>query len=103
MDSTRREFVGAGAAMVAATASAASSRVTFGAIGTGGHGCYLLGRMAGLANCRCAAVADVYSPNLKRGVAAAGTNPQAFSDYRKLLERKEVEAVVIATPLSTHF
>ncbi|MFB3777678.1 MAG: Gfo/Idh/MocA family protein [Bryobacteraceae bacterium] len=103
-DPTRRDFVmGAGAAMAASTASAAASRVSYGVIGTGGQGCYLLGRMAGLANCRCVAVADVYEPNLKRGVAAAGSKPQAFTDYRKLLDRKDVEAVVVATPLSTHF
>ncbi|HSW49908.1 MAG TPA: Gfo/Idh/MocA family oxidoreductase, partial [Bryobacteraceae bacterium] len=103
-DPTRRDFVmGAGAAMAASTASAASSRVSYGVIGTGGQGCYLLGRMARLAGCRCVAVADVYEPNLKRGVAAAGSRPQAFTDYRKLLDRKDVEAVVVATPLSTHF
>ena len=84
-------------------ASAASDQVNYGVIGTGRQGSYLLRRMAGLGGCRCVAVCDVYEPSLKSGVAAAGTNPQACKDYRELLARKDISAVVIATPLAVHF
>ena len=97
----RREFVLA--AGVATAASAASNQIVYGVIGTGAQGCYLLGHMAGLQGCRCAAVCDTYEPNLRKGVAAAGTKPQAYADYRDLLARKDIDAVVVATPLSTHF
>ena len=100
-DLTRRDFVIA--AGVATAASAASNQVVYGAIGTGAQGTYLLHHMAGLQGCRCAAVCDTDEANLKKGAAAAGTNPQAYKDYRELLGRKDIDAVVIATPLSTHF
>ncbi len=107
-DFTRRDFVKvggtvAGAARAIQTASAAGNRVSYGVIGAGAQGRYLLRHMAGLQNCRCAAVCDVDERNLNQGVAAASSNPQAYKDYRELLGRKDIDAVVIATPLSTHF
>jgi len=107
-DLTRREFVKIGGTVASAasampTISAAGNQVLYGAIGTGAQGTYLLRHMAGLQGCRCAAVCDIDEPNLKKGVAAAGTNPQAYRDYRELLGRKDIDAAVIATPLSTHF
>ena len=100
-DLTRRDFVIAAGTVVAA--SAAGNQVPYGAIGTGAQGTYLLHHMAGLQNCRCVAVCDTDEANLKKGTTAAGTNPQAYQDYRELLGRKDIDAVVIATPLSTHF
>jgi predicted dehydrogenase len=105
---SRREFVKVGGVVASAasaigTVSAASNQVVYGVIGTGGQGKYLLRHMAALANCRCAAVCDVDESNLRGGVAAAGSKPQAYKDYRELLGRKDIDAVVIATPLSTHF
>src|ERR1035437_2096560 len=100
-DLTRRDFVMA--AGVVAAASAAGNQGLYGAIGTGAQGTNLMRHMAGLQGCRCAAVCDIDESNLKKGVAAAGTNPQAYKDYRELLGRKDIDAVVIATPLSTHF
>jgi predicted dehydrogenase len=114
-DLTRRDFVMAAGSVAAAGAasafpspaiqkvSAAGNQVLYGAIGTGAQGSYLLHHMGGLQGCRCAAVCDTDGANLKKGVAAAGTNPQAYQDYRELLARKDIDAVVIATPLSTHF
>ena len=102
---SRREFVKVGGAAASAigTLSAAGDRVVYGVIGAGAQGRLLLRHMAGLAGCRCAAVCDVDETNLKAGVIAAGSNPRAHQDYRELLERKDIDAVVIATPLSTHF
>jgi len=114
-DLTRRDFVIAAGTVTAAGAasafpvpaiqkvSAASNQVLYGVIGTGAQGSYLLRHMAGLQGCRCAAVCDTDGANLKKGVAAAETNPQAYQDYRELLARKDIDAVVISTPLSTHF
>jgi predicted dehydrogenase len=93
----------AGAAQVIQRAQAASKQVPYGVIGAGTQGVYLLRHMAGLQGCRCVAVCDVDSSNLKKGVAAAGAKPQAYGDYRELLARKDLDAVLIATPLSTHF
>jgi len=106
---TRRDFVKAAAAMAAATSSvqtvsaAAGSRVAYGVIGSGQRGCYLLRHMAALENSRCVAVCDSDERSLKQGIAAAGTNPQGHKNYRVLLDRNDIEAVVIATPLYAHF
>lgn len=113
-DPTRREFVkAAGAAAATAAAAlpapgiqkvqAASNQIRYGVIGTGGQGTFLLRHMAALSGARCAAVCDAYDRNLKNGVAAAGTNPRAYEDYRELLARNDIDAVIIATPLSAHF
>jgi len=44
----------------------------------------------------------MYPPNLKKGVETIGTNPDTYVDYRKLVERKDMDAVLIATPLNLH-
>lgn len=47
------------------------------------------------------AICDIYEPYLKR---AANLIPgvETYKDYRKMLERKDIEAVLIATPLYLH-
>jgi predicted dehydrogenase len=110
--STRRDFVKTAGAVTAATAfpapairkvKAAGDQVLFGVIGTGGRGSYLLKHLTGVDNGRCIAVCDLDDTALKNGVAAAKTNPKTYKDYRELLSRKDIEAVVIATPLYMHF
>ncbi len=114
-DPSRRDFVktaGAATAVAAAgafgaptihKAYAAGDPVRYGVIGTGSRGSYLLRHMAGLTNCRCVAVCDVYGPNLESGQKTAGPGVAGYKDYRDLLARKDVEAVVITTPLYLHF
>jgi predicted dehydrogenase len=46
-------------------------------------------------------VLDFRLENAKK--ASAGSNPQVFKDYRKVLDDKATQAVVIATPLSEHY
>ena len=77
--------------------------VVYGLIGTGGRGQYLLQHLNGIDSGQCAAVCDIYEPNLSKGVQVSKARPTPFRDYRELLSRKDVEAVLIATPLYTHF
>jgi predicted dehydrogenase len=108
---TRRDaakIAGAGALAIAAAPyvqemRAANEQVGVGVIGTGARGQYHLKHLAGLKSGRCVAVSDPYEPNLRKGIEAARTNPQGSSDYRALLDRKDVQAVIVATPLYTHF
>ncbi len=114
-DQTRRDFVKAAGSVTAATAAtvigapaihkarAAGQQVRYGLVGTGARGCYLLRHMAPLANGRCVALADTYEANLKNGVKDAGTNPRTYSSHEALLADKEVEAVIVTTPLYEHF
>jgi predicted dehydrogenase len=51
----------------------------------------------------CVALCDVQSEQLKKGVAAIGNSPQTYSDHRRLLEQKDIEAVFVITPLFMHY
>lgn len=81
----------------------ANSQVQYGFIGTGSRGQYLLKHLKGIDTGRCTAVCDTWDKNLDGGANVIGTNPKKFKDYRELLAAKEVDAVLIATPLYMHF
>lgn len=111
---SRRGFMKA-AGIVAGTAAAAgfnprsyaqNEKVRLGVIGTG-----LQGRIAhineGLAKnaalIHIAAVCDVLQQNLDDGYAAAGGGDvRRYMDYREMLDKEELDAVLIATPLYLH-
>ena len=44
---------------------------------------------------------DVVRPH-PVGIETIGTNPQTYVDYRQLLERKDIDAILICTPLNLH-
>ncbi len=113
---SRRDVVKAAGAAAAASAArrlqgapaiqrvkAANNQVQFALIGTGGRGRYHLEHANGVDSGRCVAVCDINDENLKKGIEASKDKPQGFKDYRELLARKEIEAVIIATPLYVHF
>jgi len=112
-DMNRREFVKTTAAASAAaavtgtammkTATAANSRVRYGMIGTGSRGTYLLGHLRSIDAGQCVAICDIEPAALERGAAAIRGNPQKYKDYRELLDRKDIDAVFVITPLNTHF
>jgi len=75
-------------------APGANDRIGIGGIGIGRQGGGLIGGLTKQA--RVVAIADV---NLPRGrQTAARFQAEACQDYRKLLERKDVDAIVTATP-----
>ena len=49
-----------------------------------------------------AAVCDVYQPNLDKGLAAAGGKAACYKDFRRLLDDKTIDAVLIGTPDHWH-
>jgi len=83
----------------------ANERITLGYIGIGGMASGhldrgLLLRKEGRAN--IAAVCEIDSNRLASTQARVGDSCATFSDYRKLLERKDIDAVVIGTPDHWH-
>ena len=77
--------------------------VNYGMIGTGTEGCTLLRFLTTIPAGRCIATCDIYPPNLKRGVETIGGHPETYpDDYHRLLDRKDVDAVLICTPLNLH-
>lgn len=82
-----------------------SDKVRLGIIGVGDRGSLLLltiKQFEKIANVEIAAVCDNYQPNYENAVKLAGPNVKAFYDYRRLLDMKDIDAVLIATPLHEH-
>ena len=79
-----------------------SNRVRLGFIGAGSRGTYLLGFLRLIPNAEIVAVCDNYLPNLHQGLALAGGKATSYTEYRELLNRKDIDAVLIATPLHEH-
>ena len=101
----RREFVGMAAGAVALAAFpysrvlGANDRIRIGIIGPGDRGMQDLKDALAQPNVECVAVADVYSlrrDQVKTMVASAET----YDDPRRLLDRKDVDAVIIGLPLA---
>jgi predicted dehydrogenase len=79
-----------------------SESIVLGFIGVGGMGSGLLNIFKEFPDVRVAAVCDVYEPHAQRAKDAAGGKPEVYGDFRKVLDRKDVDAVVIATPDHWH-
>src|SRR6266404_5257412 len=75
--------------------------VSCGVIGCGVWGREILQTLATLPNAPVPAICDTYQPFLNRAKESA-PKAQTYQDYRKLLEDKSVEAVVVATPSHLH-
>ena len=77
--------------------------VRTGIIGTGNRGGYLLRTVLELPGTKVTALCDLKPDRLdKAATSAARDTPATFTDYRRLLERKDVDAVFIATPCDLH-
>jgi predicted dehydrogenase len=111
---TRRSFLkslaGTAAALslparVFAGARGANDAVRIGGIGFNGRGMSDLSGLLGAPNVRVTALCDVDPKVLAKGRAAmenVGQTVEVYSDLRKLLESKEVDAVMVATPNHWH-
>ena len=101
---TRRAALAGAPALLSAQSPNGTARVAF--IGVGGRGSGLLAKMLEVPGVTIVAICDIDPDNLKKAmdrVSAAGHSPVAFTDYRKMLdERKDIDAVVIATPVDLH-
>jgi predicted dehydrogenase len=86
-----------------AIVKAAGDQLRYGLIGTGSRGDYLLKHLKAIDNGRCVALSDISQEHLDRSAQTIGTNPAKFKDYRELLSRNDIDAVIIAVPLFMHF
>jgi len=91
------------AAAASSSAPAASDQLVAGFIGTGGRANrHLIPSFKLYDNVRVAALCDVYKPNLEQAAALAGGKVDTYGDYRRVLDRKDIDVVVIATPDHWH-
>ena len=73
-----------------------------GVIGPGSRGQFLMGFIAKNPKADIVALADIYQPSLDAAKAIA-PKAKTYKDYRKLLDDKSIDAVLVSTPLNTHF
>ncbi len=102
----RRSFLtkaALGLAAAGGSAPAASDQFVVGVIGTGIRAnAALIPQFKFNPAFRIAAVCDVYKPNLEQAAALVGGKVETYTDYRRILDRKDIDVVVIATPDHWH-
>jgi predicted dehydrogenase len=105
----RRYFLMSSAAATAAQSSALASpneTVRVACVGFNGRGVAHLRAYPRIPNTEIAALCDVDEAVLEKGCGmvekATGKRPAAFTDLRKLLEDKSIDAISIATPNHQH-
>jgi predicted dehydrogenase len=100
---TRREAARAAAvtALSYSRVLGANDRIGLGVIGTGSRGTYVMGLFQKNDDLEVRALCDVYAVRIDRAQQTA-PNTKTFSDHRRLLELKEVDAVLIGSPDHWH-
>ncbi len=117
-DMSRREFIQGTAAIASAfglglsqiaqaqdanpAASGDMRPVNVAFIGVGAQGFGVdFKRAMNVPGVRMVAICDVYEPNLNRALKDA-PNATGYKDYRHVMDRKDIDAVLIATPIIWH-
>jgi len=83
----------------------ANEKLTFAHIGVGGMGGHHLRDMVGRRDrgeVNIAAVCDIDENRLRKASQTAGPQADVYRDYRYVLQRKDIDAVIVATPDHWH-
>lgn len=113
---SRREFLQNGSAVGIAgvlvsqfgthVKAAASERVRVGIVGAGGRAASLIESFSANKSVEVVAIADLDSNRLPMGLESAaklqGKKPRGESDFRKLIDDKSIDALVVGTPDHWH-
>src|ERR1700722_18427218 len=119
-DWTRRQFLTRTGTLAAATATAPllnastfrnagkkpNDKLVIGLIGCGGMGAANMRNLMQFADVEVAAVCDVDSARMPGDINDVekkyGRKPDVYSDYRKVLDRKDIDAIIVGTPDHWH-
>jgi len=74
-----------------------------GFIGVGGNGRHHVRRLSSLKSVQLIAIADPNKDNLRRTLEEAVPEAAAYTDYRDLLAKEDLQAVGISTPHTLHY
>ena len=85
-----------GGVLAAAGTPGANDRIGIGGIGIGRQGTGVLAAALRCKECRFVGIADIFLPRAQE--LCKKLKGEAYQDYRKLLDRKDVDAIVTATP-----
>jgi predicted dehydrogenase len=101
---TRRTLFASAAAFTAASYSrilGANNRIALGVIGSGDRGRHVMGQFQATKQVEVQALCDVYAQQIDLAMQKA-PGAKGYSDHRKLLEHKGLNAVLVATPDHWH-
>ena len=109
----RREFVGMAAAGLGAVSLALegcnsphsvapSDWVNVGVIGIGGRGQHMMRMLLRVPGVRITGLCDIYEPRFAEGRKVTGEQTAVFTEYRRLLQARDIDAVLVATPVGLH-
>ena len=112
---SRRDFLknlgiaGAGTLLAASPWLSAFSEVTntsnekcrLAIIGPGSRGRFLMGFLAKNPKVEIVALCDIYKPSIESALELV-PNAKVYGDYREVLEDKSIDAILVATPISSH-
>jgi len=105
---TRRRFAkaltaaGVTSALSSMRVMGANDRIRIGFIGLGNRGDQVLDGFLEHRDAQIVTICDLSQPYLDFASRKIGSNPSQFKDYRQLLDTKDLDAVVIATPDHWH-
>lgn len=111
----RRKFLTKGTAVSAAIVTSTTvlgsiggnliskKTINLGIIGTGSRGCGLIPFIKKIEGLNVYACCDVLPFRLQDGLDRTDGKAKGYVDYKDLLSDKAIDAVLIATPFSTHF
>jgi len=100
----RRAFIAGATAVTAASYSrvlGANDTLQLGVVGPGDRGAYVMGVFQQNPKMHVAALCDVYAEHIDRAKQKA-PDAKTFTDHRKLVDEKGIDAVLIATPDHWH-
>jgi len=80
-----------------------SDTILMGVIGTGDRGTWEVEIMKDTPGIKVVACCDIYPPHLANGLKYAEKGAKGYDDYRRLLENKDLDAILICTPQYLHY
>ena len=92
---TRRAFVATAAS--AARVLGANDRVRLGIIGCGGRGTHLMNMANKAGGHEWVAVCDAWDERRREAITKLGSSVAEHADYKQLLDRKDIDGVIVAT------
>ena len=112
---SRREFLknigmtGAGVLLAASpwlsafseAVNASNEKCRLGVIGPGSRGRFLMSFLVQNPKVDIVALCDIYQPSIDEALKLA-PKAKVYGDYRELLENNNIDAILVATPLSSH-
>jgi predicted dehydrogenase len=91
-----------GSRLAGAGVQGANDRIRVGVIGTGGRARGLMTLLKRLPGNEIVAICDVYEPRVLQAAEIATTATTKVADYRRILDDRQIDAVVIGTPDHWH-